>query len=270
MFKKSLFLAGILLLGTFSAAFAVSLRLAHPDVDVVMAPGDVRSDALTIENPSDETLTVRIYAEDWSYTNTGFGDKNFFPAGTLPKSASKWLVLNPLELELPPFSRRDVKYTLTVPKDPSMSGTYHSVIFYESNAGEMPGPSGAMVVVAARLGTVVRVGMKGTLQRSGKIEDVRITLSSGNQPTLFELTFHNTGNTDIILKGNFIIMDGQGMPKARGKLGDLITESGQTVTRKSEWAGRLASGEYDVIFTFDLGEGQLLTEERKITAAAAL
>src|SRR5688572_19295953 len=91
MFKKSLFLACLVVLAAAAPLYAVAIRLAHPDVEVVMGPGEVRTDALTIENPTDTAIAVRVYAEDWSYKDTGFGDKDFFPAGTLPKSASKWL-----------------------------------------------------------------------------------------------------------------------------------------------------------------------------------
>lgn len=268
---KSALFASILSLALWPAgdAQAVAIRLAHPDVDIVVAPGQVKSDSLAIENPSDQEITLKIYAEDWAYKDTGAGEKDFFPAGSQPDSAAKWITLNPLEMVMPPFSRRDVRYTLTVPNDPNMKGTYRAVIFYESAAGTARDAQGATVFVSARIGTIIKAGIQGTLKREGLIEKIDITPPRGSKPAAFDITFKNTGNTDIRLKGDVLIMDAQGMPKGRGTLEELITSSGLSGTRRSEWAGTLAPGTYDLIFTLDLGEGQLLTEERKMTVESA-
>ena len=73
---------------------------------------------------------------------------------------------------------------------------------------------------------------------------------------------------DVILIGDVLILDPEGAPKGRGKLENLSTSGGQTATRRTEWVGKLEPGPYGLIFTFDLGEGQLLVEERKMTVEA--
>ena len=270
MLNHKLFIALALLTASLgvSPASAVTMRINTPEIDVTLAPGETKSGTLGVDNPTDGDMVIRIYAEDWSYKPTGAGDKNFFVAGTLPKSASKWIALSEAEFTLLPFAHRDINYTLTVPRD-GVAGTYHTVVFFETNAGTATSGDGASVAVAARLGTIGRVTIAGAFQREGKIVNIKISPPQGSKPAEIITTFRNSGNTDITMKGNILIMDREGLVKGRGALEDCLTEAGQEVTRASTWAGKLAPGEYDIILTFDLGEGQLLTEERKMVVENA-
>ena len=270
MLNRKLFIAFVLAVvsASIAPAWAVTMRINTPEIEVTLAPGEAKSGTVGVDNPTDTDIVVRVYTEDWSYKPTGAGDKNFFVAGTLPQSASKWVVLSEAEFTLPPFAHRDLNYTMTVPRE-GASGTHHTVIFFETNAGTASSGDGASVAVAARLGTICRITIAGTSRREGKVTDIRITPPQGSKPAEIVTAFKNSGNTDIITKGNILIMDREGLVKGRGNLEDIMTEAGQEVTRTSTWAGKLAAGEYDVILTYDLGEGQLLTEERKMVVENA-
>ena len=111
--------------------------------------------------------------------------------------------------------------------------------------------------------------MAGTTRREGRIQDIAVKPPAGSRPAEFTVTFENTGNVDIFLNSNVLMLDAGGQPKARSDLEVLITEGGQTASRTSTWAGRLDPGEYTLLFTFDLGEGRILSDERKMTVAPA-
>ena len=128
--------AGTAVLALASSAWAIGIRLNHPDIDTQVSPGELKTGSLSIENPSDRDMAIDVYVQDWKFKGAGNGEKVFFPPGELSNSASKWITLNPARMTLPPFSKREVNYSIAVPNDPNLSGMYHSVIFYESVAGE--------------------------------------------------------------------------------------------------------------------------------------
>jgi hypothetical protein len=255
-----LFVAITLILQVKSS-YAITVRIENPKVLLKLKPGEVISGTLGVQNPETHDAIVRIYAEDWKFNEKGTGEKDFFAPRTLEDGASHWISLNPSEAHIPKYGRRDIHYTLTVPKE-SVSGTYHAVVFFETTVGERPTEEGASVTVAARLGTIFAIEITGKVERNGEITSIEINPSMGNKPLEVMVTFQNTGSSDIELKGNLMIVDSSGQIRGRGELNSIHTQKGMVVTRKSEWAGKLSPGNYDVIFTFDLGEGKIITEER--------
>lgn len=264
LYLRALLLAALSLVCVSRPAAALSLRLNTPTADIVTAPGTAVAGVLEIENPTDKNMAVKVYAEDWAYKPVGTGEKEFFVAGTLSDSASKWIVLNPLEFTMAPFSQVKVNYTVTVPAR-DVSGAYHTVVFFETAAGSAQTAQGATVLVSARIGAIFKIEISGAMRREGKIETIEITPPKENKPATFAVRFRNTGNSDIKLQGTALILDKEGLVKGRGRLEDLVTQGGMAASRASQWIGKLAPGEYDIIFTFDLGEGEILTEDRKMT-----
>jgi hypothetical protein len=256
---------GLAVLGLAAPARAVTLRCDTPVVELRVKPGEKSSGTVGIQNPTEDAAVVRIYAEDWAYAEGGTGEKVFYVADTLPDSAAKWIRVNVQDMPLPPFSKREVNYTVQVP--PEAAGTYRSVLFFETAVGEAADTEGARVLVTARLGSIFKIEIDGTVKRSGAVTALALEPPRGSKPASFQVTFKNDGNTDIEMKGNFMILDAAGAAKGRGELEAIFTQAGTEATRTTTWAGKLAPGVYEVIFTFDLGEGEILSEERKMTVA---
>jgi hypothetical protein len=245
-------------------AEAAVIRVTQPKIELELAPGEVYSGESEVENPTEEELELTIYLEDWEYKNNGSGEKNFGPPGTMKYSASKWITYAPASSKLKPFSKQVVRYTVTVP--PDASGGYYSVLFFENTIGSMPDPNqeGASIRVAGRVGAIFMIRVKGTVMRTGEIAAVKITPPAGNAPMEIETTFQNTGNVDIALGGNLLIMDAEGRVVGRGDLNKIYTLPGSLDTRTSQWVGRLAKGSYDLLLTYDMGQGQAIVKEEKI------
>jgi hypothetical protein len=254
---------GFAVFGCTAPAWAVTLRCDTPIVELRLKPGEKASGTIGIQNPTEDAAVVRIYAEDWAYAEGGTGEKVFYVAETLPDSAAKWISVNAQDMPLPPFSKREVNYAVQVP--PGVSGTYRSVLFFETAVGEAADTVGARVLVTARLGSIFKIEIDGTVKRSGAVTTLALEPPRGSKPASFQVTFKNGGNTDIELKGNFMILDASGAAKGRGELESIFAQAGAEATRTTTWAGKLAPGVYDVIFTFDLGEGEILSEERQMT-----
>ena len=241
-------------------AMAATLRINAPKILLELTPGETYSGEIVAENPTEEAIKMKAYLEDWVYSTGGTGEKEFIPAGTTPLSCSKWITFSPAEEEMKPFGRVITRYNITVP--PDAKGGYYSVLFFETIIGTTKDEEGVSIVVSGRISSFFFVEVKGTVDRKGEIESVEIKPPKDNKPMEIYTTFKNSGNVDISLKGNFLIMDSAGLVKGRGDLTPIYVFKDQAETRKTEWVGRLPKGAYQLLLTYDLGKGKNLVEEK--------
>lgn len=253
---------GILALGTYSVQ-AATIRISTPKIELELAPGETYSGEIVAENPTDEDVKVKLYLEDWVYKAAGTGEKTFTPAATTPLSASKWINFSPAEDVIKPFGRLTARYTITVPKE--AQGAHFSVLFFETILGTTKDEEGVNVLVAGRIGALYFIHAKGSVNRDGKIKSVDIRAPQGNKPMEIVTTFENTGNVDVALGGNFLIMDASGKVQARGDLNKIYTFPGSTANGATQWIGRLPKGSYQALLTYDLGKGKSLVEEKALS-----
>lgn len=248
------------------SAHAVTLRTQSPLVNLTLKPGQTYTGTIDLTNPGEETILVKVYLEDWTYKENGTGEKQFSPLNTDPKvkSAGSWMTYNPVELTVAPFSTTGVSYTIRVPET-GVEGTYHAVIFFETAIGQGIDQNGAAVAVSARLGSIIVIDIEGLSPKKGTVHSITVTPPSGNKPAKFMTLFENVGPADVILKGNFMITDANWEVVGRGEMVPIYTQSGYKVNRESEWAGKAAPGAYNILFTFELGDGQTLVQEVPMT-----
>lgn len=241
---------------------ASTIRVSNPKIELELAPGETYSGEIVAENPDSEEVKLRVYAEDWVYVSGGTGEKKFTPAGTTPLSGTKWITFTPSDAVLPPFGKVTARYTIAVPQD--AKGAYYSVLFFETILGTTQNEEGVNVLVAGRVGALFLIHIKGTTDRQGEVSQVKVTAPEGNKPMEIETTFKNTGNVDITLGGNLLIMDGDGKVAGRGDLNKIYTLPGSVESRKTQWVGRLPKGTYELLLTYDLGQGKTLVKDETV------
>ena len=248
-------------------AQAAMISINQPKIELELSRGETYSGETTVENPTEETLDLKMYLEDWQYKGNGTGEKDFSPPKTTPLSASGWITFSPADAKLAPFGKQTIRYTVHVPED--AEGGHYSVLFFESMIGSVPDDSnpGAMIRVAGRIGALFFIRVKDTIRREGLVESLKVTPPQGNSPMELETTFKNTGNIDVTLEGNFLIMSADGQVLGRGDIDKVYTFPGETDTRKTQWVGRLPKGDYDLLVTYDMGAGQAIVKEEKISVA---
>ncbi len=261
--KTYLSVLGLLALLANTDVHASTIRISSPRVELELAPGETYTGEITAENPDNEEINVRVYAEDWIYADGGTGEKKFSPAGTQPLSASNWINFNNQANTIKPYGRMTAHYTVTVPQD--ATGTHYAVLFFETQLGVSKNEEGANVQVAGRIGALFFVQVKGTVTRSGEIKGVKIAAPQGNQPMEIETIFQNTGNVDIALGGNFLIMNDEGKVLGRGDLNTIYTFPGVSETRKTQWVGKLPKGTHQMVLTYDMGLGKSIVKEEVLT-----
>ncbi len=245
-------------------------------IRVVAAPGERSFGEITLDNPTEEAKTMRLYLEDWYYLPGGSGAKEFLPANTTPTSACPWITFSPAEVVIPAFGKQKINYSVNVPQD--ATGARFACLFFETllSKGEMAGGGrSAGLDVNVRVATLFYVEVKGTVQRSAKISNLKIQPSKDTKGALdITLDFENTGNTDITTAANFSLMSSEGLVSARGALNSVYTFPNGTGTLQGIWKSNIPAGEYDLVVTVDLGKaltdagigrGPVITKEASVT-----
>ena len=101
--------------------------------EFVMQAGEFYEGSLQIYNSSDEMLQGRAYQTDYAFFADG---TNQFPeSNTLPRSNAAWIHFAPEEFSAPPREYTLINYTVQVPTDDALTGSYWSVIMIEPVTG---------------------------------------------------------------------------------------------------------------------------------------
>lgn len=245
-------------------------------VRIMVSSGERAFGEMTLENPTDKAKNMRLYLEDWYYLPGGSGAKEFLPANSTPTSACPWITFSPAEVNMPPFSKQKISYSISVPKD--ASGARFASLFFETLVSESSlsdvGRS-AGLNVSVRVATLFYIEVKGTTERSARISNLKIGPSKDIKGSLdITLDFENTGNMDITTSANFSLMNKEGIVSARGAFNDLYTFPGGKGTFLGVWKDKIPPGDYNLVITVDLGKalmdagigrGPVVVKEASIT-----
>jgi hypothetical protein len=276
--KRALFLAltlavFICLLPEVYATKGVQLDKAK--VRFLLKPESSYSGRIEVSNPGEEAKELRVYLEDWSYENSE-GAKNFFPANSSPLSCASWISYAPAEFTIPAFGKEYVNFIVNVPKQ--AKGGHVAILFFESSESKVDQKSkedttAVVVPIAVRVGSLFFVEVEGTVKRQAEIEKFSLQKDAADEPLYISLDLRNSGNTDITAKGNYNIMNDEGMVVARGEFNDVYTLPNDLVKLTASWKDTIAKGKYSFVITLDLGKsleefalgrGPVITKEAEI------
>ncbi len=84
---------------------------------------------IQLKNTGQEPETVRLYQRDFRFTYKG--DKFYEKPGQLQRSNTSWITFGPQRISISPQETIEVKFTVKVPNDDEMTGTYWSIIMVE-------------------------------------------------------------------------------------------------------------------------------------------
>ena len=91
--------------------------------------GETYKGIIFIRNTAEEPQEVKVYQNDYLFF---FDGRNAFgEPGKDPRSNANWLSFNPHRTTIPPGDLLAVNYTVKVPDDPNLVGTYWSMFMVE-------------------------------------------------------------------------------------------------------------------------------------------
>jgi hypothetical protein len=193
----------------------------HPaNVELDSTPGGQLSTVLKVDNPTSTTAYVSIEVFGFVPTPEGLLRKEL--VALAPTTLARNVTLETQDLEVPPFSFKNVNVQVKVPE--VLMGTQYAGLSvtrvsqkqfdfkrtdeHTKNVGVGMQPAIVMTV---------KVHITGTLNYGYAIKDFQMIPAQGNQPLSAKGRFVNTGNGELVLLPVLILFDGQKKPVARFK-----------------------------------------------------
>jgi hypothetical protein len=184
--------------------FCVSLACSWTEVIIkgtmthekTALPGENYTGSVEVQNPGEKPQEVKVYQTDYLFYADGrvlYGEP-----GKIPRSNAGWISFSPKRLTIPPQDAVNVQYTVKVPDDKTLTGTYWSIFMVEGVPEDSPESSvgdGKRVSMGVRqvfrygIQVVTHIGDSGT--RSLKFISTKLVKKGLKQ--VLELAAENTG-----------------------------------------------------------------------------
>ena len=126
---KRTFCLFVILLISGNVSFAQVSVIGDLTREATLQPGEKFEGKITLKNRGQTPWEVNVYKNDYLFYADGtiiYGEP-----GRAPRSNAGWLSLSPNELTILPDETASIFYTLQVPDDQDLSGTYWSIIMIE-------------------------------------------------------------------------------------------------------------------------------------------
>ncbi|MEU1812662.1 WxL protein peptidoglycan domain-containing protein [Micromonospora aurantiaca (nom. illeg.)] len=161
-------------------------------------PGATLTDYVGVTNHSGRPLTLDLYASDAVTTTRGGFD--LLAAGQKPADVGSWVRLPRRTVTIPPTSRLDVLFTLTVPRNATPGDHAGGIVASLTSGGT--DAQGNRVAVDHRVGARIYLRVTGELQPTLAVQDLRVRHTGSVNPltggtVTATVTVRNTGNVRL-------------------------------------------------------------------------
>ena len=216
---------------------------------------------IVVRNLTQQDQPVRIYQTDYLFFADG--TSHFDSVGSAPRSNGAWITPTVRSLLVAPGSEMTVSYTVKVPANESLRGTYWSAMMVEGAPTEAGRPSagrpqvglGAVVRYAVQLATHIR----DTGSRKVSFANSRF-LTNADSTQSFELEVRNDGERAYRPALWIEVYDEQGAMRANARAERGLLYPG-TSLKQTFALGRLAPGTYRGIVFVDSGEDAVFAQQ---------
>jgi hypothetical protein len=227
----------------------------------VAAPGDSYAGTIVVRNLTKQVQPVRIYQTDYLFFADG--TSHFDDPGTTAHSNAKWITPTVRSLIVPPSSEMTVTYTVKVPANDSLVGTYWSTIMVEGAPSEAGRSSSGrpQVGVGAIMRYAVQVAthIKTTGSRKVSFANSRF-VTNPDSTQAFELEVQNVGERAYRPALWIEVYDEQGALKVNVRQERGLLYPG-TALKQTFALGKLPHGTYRAIVFADSGEDAVFASQ---------
>jgi len=258
----AIFLTTLLLVAAgFSAAQATppagagSVQLASPLREVLsVAPGGSYEGEIVLVNGSGQATTVLVSQVDFLPTEEGV---SYLEPGSLPRSNARWFEVSLGDVQIPAGQQVVVPYSIKVPNDPSLAGSYWSMILLtpsdatgvqETQEGEVQ----TTVRTQFRYGVSVVTNLGDSGESRLSFENPQFVRPEDGAAAHLQVSLQNTGERLLEPEVQLELFDAGGTQVDRFEAqAERIFPS--TSVRQSFDLGTLAPGEYTAVVIADAG-----------------
>lgn len=241
------------LLATSFAQVYVSSGLVQAET---LVPGETHQGTITLDNESDQPATVRLYQTDYAYSADGTTE--YGEPGSNTRSNAPWVILPAATATVPADDGLVLNYRVQVPDDPTLAGSYWSILMVEQLAEAVPESEGAQDEPAVGINTVTRyaialvtdIGTTG--ERLLELANPSLQQAEAERGVLFQVDVTNPGERYLQPQVYLELYDESGTKV--GRFGDQQQRllPGNSVRQDFD-LGTLTSGEYTAVVIADAG-----------------
>ena len=240
------------------AGIAVVGGLTH---EKVSKASETYRGIIFIKNPGEEPQEVKIYQTDYLFFSDG---RNIYgEPGKDPRSNAGWITLNPSRTIIQPGDKSEVSYTVKLPNDKALVGTYWSMIMIEgigkdSPESELGEPQKGEVKVGIR--TIIRYGIQMIthINNTGtrKLKILTTKLVKEEEKRTLQVDIENIGERFLRPLLWAELYDEKGNYIGRFEGGQLRTYPGTSVRFKVDLSA-VPEGKYKTLVVADCGSDDL-------------
>lgn len=239
--------------GTGSAQNA-GLGLNPARLEVEINPGAERTVAFRIETPpSDKPVQGRLMLTLTDWNIDGQGNVSYADPGSLPFSASPWIIYSPSAISISSGETHLVRLTVRVPES-SAPGVYRSAVFVQERPPAAPANPGERVLYFRFRYVFTLYVIVPPAMGKGDVRDVRLVWDRDGVALLCEM--ENLGARHVRPRIHWTVRDGNGREVLSAKNVDttvLLPFAAMTV--RIPIAAGIPPGEYDLSAQVDFRDG---------------
>jgi hypothetical protein len=227
------------------------------------APGDTYIGSIVVKNLTPVPQPVRIYQSD--YTFFADGTSHFDAPGTLGRSNAAWITPSTGSIIVPPSGETTVAYTVRVPSNDTLRGTYWSTIMVEGAVNPPRQNAGRQVAI----GTIMRYAIQIATHLSDEtaatvvLEKQRVLLAPDSTRSI-ELEVRNNSEKGYRPLIWVEVYDAGGSLRVRAKQQRGLLYPGTSVKQLFN-LGKLPAGSYKAIVFADTGDEPVFATEYKFS-----
>lgn len=269
-FSVSLLAALVLALVPIAAK---AITVSPPIIEFDARPGDTIVDTIKLYNETLESQTLTGSVQTFKALNETGAPSFLSPEEST--DLATWLRLDESQVTLGADERKDILFSINVPKDAEPGGHFAGILWTPSGAKSVEGSG---VGITVKTGTLILVRVAGDINEAGRLVGFTADKSSYNYlPANFSVRFENLGNVHLKPIGSIEIKNLLGRKVAdlpiNGDFSNVLPESirkfdatwqkTETPRGASEWQKErenFAWGKYTATLKLDYGvDGQKTT-----------
>ena len=228
-------------------------------------PGQTVSGTIRLRNTGGRAEEAKVYLSD--YTFSADGRTAYGAPGSLPRSSARWVAFSPSQVRIAPGEEATVGYTVTVPADASLAGSYWTTLMVEGIAAG----SAESTVPGARVQVGIRPTVRHAVQLAARIEGTgtpavsfAATRAFGTaEGKVLELDLANAGDVAYRPEIRVELFHEDGRPAGTFTSKRGLLYPGASL-RQRFYLGRLPAGTYQALVVADAGGDEVFGAQYRL------
>lgn len=215
---------------------------------IELDPGEEKTVEVQLTSREGEPRFYTLSVEDFSVSDDGTDNIQFFGINDGPFSARAWVKPGVPDLSLKHGERAFIPVTVSVPRNASVGDHYSVVLFQREPKGETQGGFNLI----SRVGALLLITVKGDVLREGMLQQFLVRKRIyWSLPAQFAVQYRNTGTVHLVPTGHIDIRNLFGITVDDISVQDWYVLRNSTRRRDIVWQPKFALGRYTATLTLN-------------------